>query len=216
MKRLLVLLALVPCLALAAGWGLTRSYGTFSTEALCRAAAASQPAGTYLCSNVTQTTVTITASTPGEWQKLADEGASFSIVGTKWVRYGVDPTYVQKSMTGVGTCNNTFFGTDPAIGTLKHCDVWTGSSAPPVATIRGATLSWAAPTTNADGTPLTDLAGYRVAWGPVPGVPSDSISLPASALTYTFASIPAERTYFTVRALDLSGNESAPSVEVSK
>lgn len=33
-------------------------------------------------------------------------------------------------------------------------------------------VTWIAPTTNADGTPLTDLAGYRIEWGSclAPGV----------------------------------------------
>jgi hypothetical protein len=32
-----------------------------------------------------------------------------------------------------------------------------------------ATLTWDAPTTNADGTPLTDLAGYRIYYGTTSG-----------------------------------------------
>ena len=33
-------------------------------------------------------------------------------------------------------------------------------------------LAWDAPTTNADGTSLTDLTGYRVYWGLSPGSPT--------------------------------------------
>ncbi len=31
------------------------------------------------------------------------------------------------------------------------------------------TLAWDAPTTNTDGTPLTDLAGYKIYYGPTSG-----------------------------------------------
>ncbi len=38
-----------------------------------------------------------------------------------------------------------------------------------------ATLSWDPPTTNADGTPLTDLAGYRIYYGTSSGSYSQNI-----------------------------------------
>ena len=40
-----------------------------------------------------------------------------------------------------------------------------------------ATPSWDAPTTNADGTPLTDLAGYKVYYGPSSGNYSQAIDV---------------------------------------
>lgn len=221
--RWLVLLALVPCIALAAGWSLTRSYGTHTTEAACKAAAASQAAGTYLCTNVLQSSVTVPVVVPppvtGTWQLLVAEGATFTISGTKTVRYGAGTAYVQRSMTGAGTCDNEFFGRDPATGVPKHCDVWTGTTAPPppVSSVRDATIRWAVPTTNADGTPLVDLAGFRVRYGVTPGAPTDSVDVPfPTATSATLVTIPQARTYFTVRAYDTGGNESAPSIEVSK
>ena len=40
-----------------------------------------------------------------------------------------------------------------------------------------ATLSWAAPTKNEDGTALTDLAGYKLYWGTTPGSYPNSVTI---------------------------------------
>ena len=47
-----------------------------------------------------------------------------------------------------------------------------------------ATLSWDAPTTNADGTPLTDLAGYKVYYGTSSHTYSQNIDV-SNVTTYT-------------------------------
>lgn len=75
------------------------------------------------------------------------------------------------------------------------------------------TLSWDAPTTNADGTPLTDLAGYKVYDGRSSGVYTTSTDV-GSLTTATIAGYAAGTYYFTVVAYDASGNESDHSNEV--
>jgi len=78
-----------------------------------------------------------------------------------------------------------------------------------------ATLSWDAPTTNADGTPLTDLGGYKVYCGTasrVYGTPTDV----GKVLTYKVINLSEGTKYFAVTAYDTSGNESCFSNEVSK
>jgi hypothetical protein len=57
-------------------------------------------------------------------------------------------------------------------------------------TSNSVTLSWIAPTTNEDGTPLTDLAGYKIYYP--------------------------DMYYFTIVAYDTSGNESNYSNEMGK
>jgi hypothetical protein len=87
-------------------------------------------------------------------------------------------------------------------------------------------LTWTAPTTNANGTPLTDLGGYRVyidtAAPPCPGgsyhtVPSTTPApTPASTVDSRIAGLAAGATYFVrVTAVDDSGNESACSPAAS-
>ena len=87
-------------------------------------------------------------------------------------------------------------------------------------------LSWTAPTTNADGTPLSDLAGYRVYLATSPpdcpgpsffSVPS-STTAPSSGQTVStrVTSLTVGTTYFaSISALDTSGNESECSPTVS-
>ncbi len=79
-----------------------------------------------------------------------------------------------------------------------------------------AILSWDAPTTNADGTPLTDLAGYRIHYGTSSGNYSQNINV-GNVSTYTLDNLPEGFSYyFATTAYDATGNESAPSNEVSK
>jgi len=78
-----------------------------------------------------------------------------------------------------------------------------------------ATLSWDAPTTNADGTPLTDLAGYKVYFGTASGnygVPIDV----GNVVTYIVTGLSEGTKFFVVTAYDTSMNESEYSNEVSK
>jgi Cep192 domain 4 len=85
------------------------------------------------------------------------------------------------------------------------------------------TLTWSAPTTNADGSRLTDLATYRIYLGTsTPACPSASFftvssptASPASGQTMStgVTSLDAGTTYYTrITAVDASGSESACSV----
>ena len=80
-----------------------------------------------------------------------------------------------------------------------------------------ATLSWEAPTTNTDGKPLTDLAGYRIYYGTdannlVATVELDSVGLQ----TYVIDDLGAGTWYFAVKAYTSGGAESSLSEVVSK
>ncbi|HEX6361966.1 MAG TPA: S8 family peptidase, partial [Albitalea sp.] len=63
------------------------------------------------------------APATGTWTKIANEGQGFSVSGTQTVRYGTGSSWVTRSVAGSGTCSNAFFGTDPAVGLGKQCDV---------------------------------------------------------------------------------------------
>lgn len=81
-----------------------------------------------------------------------------------------------------------------------------------------AVLSWKAPTLNANGTPLTDLAGYRIYRGSNPGAYSSS---PYATVGKEFTStrltnLPNGTHYFVITSYDTSGNESVFSAERSK
>ncbi|HXN05661.1 MAG TPA: hypothetical protein VN944_01190 [Nitrospiria bacterium] len=87
-----------------------------------------------------------------------------------------------------------------------------GSGGTNMATI---VLSWDTPTTNMNGTSLTNLVGYKVFTGTSPG----KLTLLAdvgNTNTYTVSGVPSTSTvYFSVTAYDTLGNESDLSNLVS-
>ncbi|MBI5198088.1 MAG: hypothetical protein HZA19_05700 [Nitrospirae bacterium] len=79
-----------------------------------------------------------------------------------------------------------------------------------------AILSWEPPATNADGTPLTDLAGYKVYYGTASGSYGDFVDA-GNVITYTVSNLPETVAYyFAVTAYNTTGNESGYSNEASK
>lgn len=77
------------------------------------------------------------------------------------------------------------------------------------------TLTWDSPTTNADGTPLEDLAGYKIYYGISEGNYTASIDA-GNVTTYTVSNLSSGTYYFAVTAYDISGNESGYSNEANK
>lgn len=75
-------------------------------------------------------------------------------------------------------------------------------------------LSWTAPTTNEDGTPLEDLAGYRLYYGTQSGQYSQVVTV-GSFTTAEISDLPAGTYYVTVTAYDIYGNESDFSNEIN-
>ena len=73
-----------------------------------------------------------------------------------------------------------------------------------------ATLSWMPPTQNADGSPLTNLSGYKVYWGTTKGSYSNSVTLSNAGLTsYVVGNLVPGTYYFATKALTSTGRESA-------
>lgn len=81
-----------------------------------------------------------------------------------------------------------------------------------------ATLSWTPPTRNIDGTPLTNLAGYRIHFGTSEGSYPSKLKITNPGITeYTVESLQNGITYFfVVTALNSLGAESPYSAVVSK
>lgn len=80
-----------------------------------------------------------------------------------------------------------------------------------------ATLRWIAPTQNTDGSPLTNLAGYRVYYGTSPTQLTQTIQLANAGLTtYVVRDLAPGTWYFAVTAYSSAGAESALSNIASK
>ncbi len=79
------------------------------------------------------------------------------------------------------------------------------------------TLSWIPPRANLDGTPLTDLAGYRIYYGTSPDYLQRVIELDDPGATrHTIEGLPPYTYYFVIKAYNSRGAESAASNMVTK
>jgi hypothetical protein len=80
-----------------------------------------------------------------------------------------------------------------------------------------ATVSWTAPTQNTDDSPLTDLSGYRIAYGRSSTSLDQSATVSNSSLTtYTIESLSAGQWFFAVYAVNAAGIESETSNVATK
>ena len=77
------------------------------------------------------------------------------------------------------------------------------------------TLTWNPPTTNSDGSPLTDLSGYRLYYGTTSGHYTTSIDV-GNITTYTFTNLASGTYYFVVAAYNTAGNQSVSANEIPK
>lgn len=80
-----------------------------------------------------------------------------------------------------------------------------------------AQLAWTPPTTNTDGSVLTDLAGYNIYYGTSPTSLTQKMQIANVGVTdYIFSGLTSGTWYFAVTAYTSTGAESAPSSVVSK
>jgi hypothetical protein len=84
-------------------------------------------------------------------------------------------------------------------------------------TTGSATLSWQPPTSNTDGSPLTNLAGYVVRYGTSPDALDIQVRIDNPGLvTYVVSDLAPATWYFQVVAYNSVGVESSPSATGSK
>lgn len=83
--------------------------------------------------------------------------------------------------------------------------------------IGSATLSWMPPTQNSDGSPLTDLAGYKIYYGVESGNYPMIIQVDNPGITlFVIDNLTPNTYYFVITAFSRINNESDFSNEVSK
>ncbi len=102
---------------------------------------------------------------------------------------------------------------------MANCSGGSSSSAP---SPPSPPLVWDAPAAKTDGSPLTDLAGYRIYYGTVSGVYTGYIDVPGNVTQYAIADLSSVvpvrgRTYFlAVTAFDSDDYESEASGETTR
>lgn len=140
-----------------------------------------------------------TGNSTGSIPSSGSSGASASATGSST---GSTPSSGSSTSTS-GTSAGSGGSTPPP----------TGSTAP----TGSATVSWSAPTTNTDGSALTDLAGYHIYYGTSATALTQTVNISSAATTsYVLQSLASGTWYFAVSAVTNAGIESARSGVVSK
>jgi hypothetical protein len=132
-----------------------------------------------------------------------------SVPGTTHTDIGVSPNTVKYQV-------DARRGTSE-IGPASPLMVYVVTATPPPPGSGVAKLTWTAPTANADSSPLTNLAGFRVVYGTSADALGRSIQLnSASARTYTVEGLAPGTWYFAIYAYDSTGAESQQTNAASK
>jgi hypothetical protein len=85
-------------------------------------------------------------------------------------------------------------------------------NAPTAVTAATISLAWNAPTQNADGTPITGLAGFHIYYGTTAGALSTTVNVSsASTTTYVLKGLTHGTYYFSVVAYNTNGQDSKSS-----
>ena len=88
-------------------------YRTLSNGTACTNAVFGDPiVGTYKSCSVRV----------ASWTFCAEEGGVCAFSGTQQVRYGANGSYFYRTLSNGTNCTNSVFG-DPAVGTLKQCEI---------------------------------------------------------------------------------------------
>jgi hypothetical protein len=68
----------------------------------------------------------------GAWVQVADEWQAFTLALPRRVRYGAGSTWIELDLAaGTALCSNAFFGNDPLVGVVKHCEAFEPGATPP-------------------------------------------------------------------------------------
>ncbi len=86
----------------------------------------------------------------------------------------------------------------------------------PPATSTSVTLGWVAPTQNSNGTPISNLAGYKIHYGTASASYTQVVALSNPSLSrYVVDNLPGGTYFFAITAYNAQGVESALSGEVT-
>ncbi len=77
-------------------------------------------------------------------------------------------------------------------------------------------MAWVPPTQNSDGSPITNLAGYKIRYGTTSSEYTQTIALGNAGLTrYVVDNLASGTYYFAITAYNSLGTESALSAEIA-
>ena len=132
----------------------------------------------------------------------------------------------ESGASGIGattSSTSTTSSTPPQTATDTGSTTTTSGSstttAPPTSTPTSSsvvTLGWVAPTQNSNGTPITDLAGYKIHYGTASQDYTQVVSITNPSLSrYVLDSLPSGTYYFAISSYNSKGLESPLSGEIT-
>ncbi len=142
------------------------------------------------------------------------EGATlrFSIVNKPaWASFASSSgrLYGTPGSTRVGTYSNIRISVSDGVSTVSLPAFSITVSAADTPVTGSATVSWTPPATFVDGTPIANLAGFVVAYGPSPGDLSNEVEIPSPSITSAVIEALTPGTwYFAVKAYTTASIES--------
>ena len=107
----------------------------------------------------------------------------------------------------------TFFYVSLIIIILTGCGGGGGGSTQTIAT-GSISMAWVAPTTYVDGTPITNLGGFKAYYGTASRTYTHVVDM-GNVTSYTINSLPPGTYYLAITSYDLSDSESDYSSELS-
>lgn len=122
--------------------------------------------------------------------------------------------YGQPTLGSVGTFDNIGISVSDGVSSaaLQPFSVTVSQVA-----LGSVTLNWAAPTQNADGSPLTDLAGYKIYYGKASRSYDHEIRIDSpGTTTYTVENLVPGTYFFAATSFNSSGVESDYSGEITR
>jgi hypothetical protein len=141
---------------------------------------------------------------------------TFSIASKPaWANFSTTTGRLSGTPTTTGTFSNIVISVTDGIATASLSAFTITVQA--AAATGSAKLSWVPPTTNEDGSPLTNLAGYLVRYGKTVGALNQIVDVGnAGATTVTIGSLSTGTWYFTLASYTNVGVESVQTAPVSK
>jgi hypothetical protein len=135
-----------------------------------------------------------------------------------WASFSATTGVLSGTPTTAGVYPNVAIAVSDGIATATLAPFTISVATPVVVQPNGsAVLTWTAPTLNTDGTPLTNLAGYKVLYGMAPAQLGSSLQVPgAGSTTVSIEGLAPGTYYFSVEAYTTNGVASAPTPTVSK
>ena len=161
-------------------------------------------------------TTSVTAGTAYSFKPTAADAdgdtLSYSITNKpSWATFSIADGQLSGT-AAAGTYSNIIISvSDGKASTALSAFTITVTSTAPPPTTSSVTLNWGAPTSNTDGSTLTNLSGYRISYGKSSSTLDKTVSVGQGLTAYTVDGLTSGTWYFSIKSYNSSGTESAPS-----